>query len=292
MGLSDHPGALGPQRGSLFTIHHGNWPTYPSGDNWLEPLFQFTAFAPGTGFVEVDDIDRALLLVADVPCGQLAKPLDERNFHVAVWHSDLLELQRRGLIEGIVPTTESAWEKLQWEKVAGKGKKLLYKATDGTWHEIEPPLPDPKEDEENWKPFVTLPSGRMVVTKAGREAVRAAILEQQPDFGASLSPRIKALYELRYFDVCIREACVQLEHEIKVKLGSQAWGDRLTEAYIGLLRGRGGLLESQVRNYRQELRAVFKLIRNDFMHNLSDADEASALTILIRVARARSTLID
>ena len=35
---------------------------------------------------------------------------------------------------------------------------------------------------------------------------------------------------------------------------------------------------------------MFKMIRNDFMHNLADADETSALVALVRVARVRSMI--
>lgn len=69
----------------------------------------------------------------------------------------------------------------------------------------------------------------------------------------------------------IREACVQLEDEISSKL----WGDRLVEEFISKVRAEERSLESHLRTLRQELRIVFKFIRNDFMHNLREADEAA-----------------
>ena len=83
---------------------------------------------------------------------------------------------------------------------------------------------------------------------------------------------------------------VQLEHEIKVYTGSEAWGDRLTEVFEDQVRGEQTYLESQVRVIRQELRSVFKFIRNEFMHNLLEADEASAYAILFRIARLRTAM--
>lgn len=83
---------------------------------------------------------------------------------------------------------------------------------------------------------------------------------------------------------------MQLEHEIKVQIHSEQWGDKLTDLFVNTLRTNKKTLESNVRTLRQELRAIFKLIRNDYMHNLVDADEATAYTILFRIARIRSLI--
>ena len=81
---------------------------------------------------------------------------------------------------------------------------------------------------------------------------------------------------------------MQLEHEIKLQIKSDAWGDRLIDEFVRYLPEKRQLLESTVRTFRQELRSVFKLIRNEYMHNLSEADETSALVILLRISRVRA----
>ena len=43
------------------------------------------------------------------------------------------------------------------------------------------------------------------------------------DINTAISPKVARLYELGFFDTCIREACVQLEHEIKETIKSNAW---------------------------------------------------------------------
>jgi hypothetical protein len=69
MDMFQHPGDLGPTRGTLLTVHPADWPAYPEGDDFRTPLPNLTGFAPGTEFLVVDDIDQSLLLIADVAYG-------------------------------------------------------------------------------------------------------------------------------------------------------------------------------------------------------------------------------
>ena len=55
MDIFEHPGNLGPTRGTLLTVHHANWPAYPEGDDFRTALLQLTAFPPGTQFHVVED---------------------------------------------------------------------------------------------------------------------------------------------------------------------------------------------------------------------------------------------
>jgi hypothetical protein len=100
--------------------------------------------------------------------------------------------------------------------------------------------------------------------------------------------RVAHLFGLAYFDTAIREACVQLEDEIRKYVGSNSWGDRLVEEFVSKLREEKRILESYLRMLRQELRTLFKFIRNDLLHNLREADEVAAYAMLFRIARARS----
>jgi hypothetical protein len=293
MNIFDHPGNLGAVRGSLLTIHHADWPAYPQGADFHETLFQFTAFPKSTGFVVIDDIDRSLLMIADVPSSHLSDPFDARNFHIAAWHEDLASMQADGFIEGITPASEEEWQRVRWDDLVSsvpEGAKIGFKDANGNFIEIQPPpMPEVDEDEE-YQPFVIACDKRISITNKGREYIYSSLLGERMDISEAISPRVSKLYDLQYFDTCIREACVQLEHEIKLRVKSDRWGDRLTEAFIENLRDEGGALESAIRTYRQELRTVFKLIRNDYMHNLSEADEVTAYSILSRIARVRSIL--
>ena len=83
---------------------------------------------------------------------------------------------------------------------------------------------------------------------------------------------------------------MQLEHDIRLRTGTEAYGDRLVELFVEKIRSEHRYLESYLRSFRQELGAVFKFIRSDFMHNLQQADSASALAMLFRIASVRSLL--
>lgn len=264
-------------RGTLLSIHHADWPAYPQGENFSEALFQLTAFPPNTSFIAVDDIDQSILFIADVPCGLIKKPFDPRNFHTAIWHSDLKKLRLEEYITGVDFCTERQSVKHYWDNTASKIPGL--------------PIPDLDRYDNNPEnaSFVCCIGNRIQVTQRGREVVSRSINSQSINIESAISSKVAKLYELRFFDTCIREACVQLEHEIKVEIKSKAYGDRLTDAFVQYLRKRQ-ILESYLRTFQQELRSLFKMIRNSFMHNLANVDECSALVALMRVARVRSMI--
>ena len=120
--------------------------------------------------------------------------------------------------------------------------------------------------------------------------MRSTLKCEKIDLADLISARVQTLFHLGYLDTCVREACVQLEHEIKSRLGIGAHGDSLVKCLVEYMRDQNDLPESQIRTLRQELRSVFKLIRNEFMHNLSDIDETTALVVLVRIGRVRSIL--
>ena len=295
MDIFKHPGNLGAVRGTLLTIHHADWPAYPEGDDFRIALLQLTVFPMGTRFVVVDDIDSSLLLVADVRRRVPGKPFDPKNFHIAVWYQDLVELDRRGFVDGVKCVTERAWHQHKWDELLSKcpqGATLGFKHPHGRFVPLPEPSLDDYEDDEEWSPFVVCPSGRISVTSEGRQFLLAHLRTEQMDISNDISAKVAHLFEMGFYDTCIREACVQLEHEIKSAIDSRAWGDRLTDSFMKALGNQGQFLESSIRTFRQELRTVFKFIRNDYMHNLSGADEISAYAILFRIARLRSVLAE
>jgi hypothetical protein len=180
----------------------------------------------------------------------------------------------------------------RWQNLLSKvsGGVLFEKDPNGNLIQIPEPSFEDYEDDEEWAPFVCCPDHKMTVTKSGRDFVFAMITSQGLDIASTISEKVSKIFELGYFDTCIREACVQLEHDIKVRIGSKKFGDCLTDEFVDHLRKRNTLLESGIRTFRQELRAVFKLIRNEYMHNLLDADQTSALVVLTRISRMRSCL--
>lgn len=290
MNIFGYPGNLGGVRGSIFTVHHADWPSYPQGEDFQETLFQLAAFPKSTSFLVIDDIDRSLLMVADVQGSPLQDPFNSRNFHVAAWHEDLAAMQEQGFIDGITSESESEWKKAKWMELVSsipEGAKIGIKNANGDFVELQPPE---EIDGDDYEPCVVVENKTVRITDNGRKYVFESLLREKLDLAKMISSRVEKLFELQYFDTCIREACVQLEHEIKTKLSSTLYGDRLSEAFVEKLRSDGVELESTIRAYRQELRSVFKLIRNNYMHNLAESDEVNTYIILFRIARVRSML--
>ena len=291
--LFDYPGNLGAVRGNLLTVLHADWPAYPQGDDFHQTLFQFATFPKSTGFVAIDDIDRVLLMMADAPGSRLNDPLNVRNFHIAAWHEDIATMQTQGFIEGVRSATEEEWQKARWDDLLSsvpEGSKIGFRDSDGNFVELQPPpLPNESEDDE-YTPFVIVPSKRISVTDRGREHIYSFLRQEPLELAEEISPRVSELYHLQYYDTCVREACVQLEHEIKGLIDSRTWGDRLVEEFIKYMGEETKSLESSIRTYRQELRTIFKLIRNDYMHNLQEIDGLAAYCILFRISRARSVI--
>jgi hypothetical protein len=302
MNLSDHPGYMSGIDGVI--AHHSNWPAYPfEGAEGL--MFRLAAFAPKTRFVVTDDNDRAVLFLADVEGTKLQKPMLELNFHVAGWHKDLLKLQRDGMILGVKPVSEDRWKVIQWKNLPraffkANGidpdnedkilSKPLYFSVDGKIVPFYPPQDEADDDELPLLSWPEFAQNNIVVTEAGRKWIHDRLIKDWGDWEKHSSPKAIKLFELGFHDTSVREACVELEWLLKKALGTKAYGDKLVEMYVEKLASKKSIMESFRRTIRQDLRAVFKLIRNRFMHILADIDQTSALVNLIRIARIRSIL--
>lgn len=293
MGLFDHPGNLGPTRGTLFTVHHADWPAYPQGDDFRTPLLQLTAFPAGTEFKVVDHIDKSALFIACVPGAKVDHPFSTSNFHIAVWYEDLISLDRQGFATGIRRATERQWQEDRWQQLRSSvpdGATIGYRVEDGTFVRYEPDF-DSYEDDLHYGDFVICSDDLVSVTPSGREFILHELATSKQEIMTAVGQRVADLFDHQYYDTCIREACVALEHDIRLRTRSEKYGDQLIDLFVAQTLSDKRYLESYVRTYRQELRAVFKFIRNKFMHNLSSADAAATLAILFRIASAR-TLLD
>ena len=107
--MRDFPGHLGWTSQGVFAIH-ADWPAYPAEHGPEVALAGFGMFPQGTTFAAIDDIDRCILFLAQGQSdAEVLVPPDERNFHVAAWHEDLLDLADRYLLQGIHRITELTW---------------------------------------------------------------------------------------------------------------------------------------------------------------------------------------
>jgi len=289
-GLDDFPGYLGFTSKGVIAIH-ANWPAYPEEHEWELPLLWLSIFSLRTKFIAIDDIDRCVLFVAVLKCN---KPdhFDEKNFHLAVWHEDLLELQAKKYIRGVHATNQRQYErKAQKKAFADLEKrfgttKLCYQGPDGKMIEYNPP---PLGDyDPHWGGWPVFRDGSISLTSKGKHAAAELLLKTSRAELKPLGRRVLTAMEAGLYDTAVREACVTLETDIKRELKVALYGDNLVDAYAKHLKQTGLLIESHLKTFRIELRAVFKFLRNDFMHNLRRIDEAGCVAILLRVVKVRN----
>jgi hypothetical protein len=195
---------------------HANWPAYPAEHGGAVALVSFGNFPRGTKFIAIDDIDRCVLLLAQGQTGFEEQPLDTRNFHIAAWHEDLLELASRGLVSGVHAVTELTWRWNQHrnavglepirssqeaEAAAGEVPALLAPLDDGSYRRLPFPSADTSDDEDlewvatdksigltdvGWKELESLLGGNVAVPSA-------------------LASRVEPMLQSGHYDSVVRE---------------------------------------------------------------------------------------
>lgn len=279
------PGFLGPYRGSLVSAVHADWPAYPEGNDFYDSLLRLSALPKDMNLHVIDDIDRCFLVLAAFPGQKISDPFKPSYIHLCLMYDDLLEMIERRFVEGLELVNEFEWRKHSvdqvvrsiggssphWTDQAGNERRLdeLYMAL------------DPEDDDLN---FLICPTGKIRLTEEARTYLYEDIQRIDLDLEELLSSKVVQLFSLGFFDTSVREACVLLESKIKNILGSKSYGMALLGELAVSLRNNQ-CLESSLRNYHQELKIIFKFVRNDYMHNLKEIDEKVAFLLLFRVAR-------
>lgn len=281
--LRNHPGFFGVTSQGVIAIH-ADWPMYPEEHGGELALLWLTAFPAGTVFKRIDDIDQCVLLLAEP--STKPDPFDERNYHVAIWYEDLLELGTKAFVTGVSVATRRSWEIARFANRPVPGPWYA-KLDDGRLVKI--PDPDFEEYDDEDESWITVARDGITVSPLGREEVSRLLVAPKEDF-QSLGERVPNLLELSYYDTAVREACVAIEDQIKTWLGSTKWGDALLAQFTARLNRDGRLLNTEIRVLRAEVRLAFKFIRNEFAHNLLRLDETQCKAKLFRLARLKSTL--
>jgi hypothetical protein len=285
MDLRDHPGFFGITSQGVIAIH-ADWPIYPEEHGPDLALIWLTAFPPRTAFKSIDDIDRCCLLLADVQGSNHKQPFSERNFHVAIWHEDLIDLQNSAFVRGVEGTlTERQW----YERFLSSLPPGPYfiKLADGTMKEIE--LPSEIERDNDFPYAAQIARDGVLVSESGLTRAASLLANMGDDFDVH-GTRVRHLLDLGYYDTAVREACVGVESQIKNAIESSSWGDTLADEFIAKLRSADWMLENRLRVLRGQIRMALKFIRNDFMHNFVHIGEPQCKAILFRVARVREAV--
>jgi hypothetical protein len=113
-------------------------------------------------------------------------------------------------------------ERWKWAREGLPNDAILgYKNDKGAFVPIEQPNFDKYDDE--WDDFIVPSTRRRIrVTDDGRAFLLSALRASSLDLRDTLGDRVKHLFEIGFYDTPIREACVQLEHEIKAYTRSDA----------------------------------------------------------------------
>jgi hypothetical protein len=294
--LDEFPGYLGFTSQGVIAIH-ADWPAYPAEHGAGTALASFGNFPDGTRFQPISDIDRCLLFYVH-GYGQHDDLFDEGAFHVAAWHEDLLVLQEHDLVEGVESLTERMWIERDRQQLRGElrrqaeehgytydGDPLLSlgsRSEDGQWHPIPWEPLDDYDDEELTCAAVDGTLGLRVTAQGWRKL--ESILADALVIPDSVRPRVQPLLDAQLYDTAVRELAVTIEARLRQTLGSELYGQRLVDAFIGQLHDPKRFIQARVKVLRGELRTAFKFIRNEFAHRLIDLPKARAYALVSRLS--------
>jgi hypothetical protein len=99
----------------------------------------------------------------------------------------------------------------------------------------------------------------------------------------SLSGRLAQLHDLGLHDTAIRDASVILESALRDAAGNTSSGLSLVEAFIKVLRTDDQWADWEILRFRNDLRTVFKFVRNQFAHEIVDVPAIRAKVLLDRI---------
>lgn len=295
MDLEDHPGYLGLTSRGVIAIH-ADWPVYPTEHGWLAGLASLGMFPSDTVFTLLSDIDRCVLLLAE-GISKAEDPFSEQNFHVALWHTDALELVKRGFVRGPIGVTERVH---QVNAILGIGSRPLITSWPGTVEALHLPrlyvedpasewvpadLPDWEDYDDEFRDCLHFPSGTgITMTDEGLHSLEEALsLRFEPP--PSLRSRLIPMLDAGLYDSAIREVSVHLEDMMRSSCrGISIYGQSLVDRFIEELGNRAIMPDAWLKVLRSELRTAFKFVRNEFAHNTVEMSRARGLSLLERMS--------
>ncbi|WP_422733913.1 hypothetical protein ACN26Y_28750 [Micromonospora sp. WMMD558] len=302
MSLEGHPGFLGLTSRGVVLIH-ADWPAYPLEHGWEIAVISLGSFPPGTDFKRVDDIDQCSLLLAE-GYGDYRDPFDERAFHVAIWHEDLLEACDLGLVEGVERLTHRQYETRKREELRtrilrdierrggeappGDILESLYAEIDGQRVSLGLPSIDDYDDGEDdttpYRPWLGIDGlGVVRLTTQGWNRLDE-LWADALDIPQSARSRVDPLVQSGLYDSALRELGVLIESRVRELASSQLHGSKLIDLFIRRLADSNRFHNAGLKILRSELRTAFKFVRNEFAHNVVDLPRPRAYALLGRMS--------
>ncbi|MGE3413420.1 MAG: hypothetical protein AB7L91_14455 [Dehalococcoidia bacterium] len=299
MGFGEHPGSLGWVSDGVWEAIHADWPAYPGDRSWELALLRFGDFPSDAVFTCLSVIDQCALFVAGV---SIKDPdlFSDRHMHVAVRLEELLELDDRNLVTGVEIDNSLSPDQIllkrvlgpsEWESVRS-GQIVLGYEVDGEFARLQ--LPDDEESSDGWDLDESHPAPRSpertamypgtivrLTAEATAEVERIARLTL--DLPTGLESRLAVQLNAGLFDSAIRDLGAALEMRMRRYTGSSGYGSALVEKYVSALLASGDFLPARVKSLRQELRAIFKFVRNEFAHQLVEVTPSRGHALVARM---------
>lgn len=295
--MFEMPGYLGSVGDGSFEAIHADWPAYPGDRSWEVALMRLGDFPEGTDFLCIDVIDQCALLMAEY--GEKDPDhFSDKHMHVAVRLEELIELDDRGLVAGVEFDAVLSPEQMHlkrtvgpelWEKLRS-GEEVLGALHDGEF--IPFPLPADEDPWDEWEEpyglrtserlaiFPELSSIRLLPTA---QTVLEDLGRQILDIPDSIARRVDLLLTHGLFDAAVRDLGVALESRMRAVTNTTHYGQRLVETYTRSLLDSGQFLPARVKSLRQELRAIFRFVRNEFAHNLVELSPGRGYALASRM---------
>jgi hypothetical protein len=283
------PGFLG--YGGIIAIH-ADWPIYPTGLGWEIALKTLGNFPVGTNFYEIDDIDRCKLLLNKVPSAE-NDPFDDINFHISLWHEDLIELKQMGFIKGVEEKSDTEFKTIKFEELKNKlgseeddeGNIMIhFKDKAGVFHSSKYPRPKTEDEDEPliYRGFAYI-ANSITLTSSGHRKI--AELSHVIKLAEQVEELVNPLLKIDKYDTAIREASLLLESTMKKFHSSNKFGQQLVEFHIkDVVKQNDNFYSAAIKCYRGELRTIFKYIRNDFAHNFRIVSSEQCRLILSKIS--------
>jgi hypothetical protein len=277
---------------------HADWPAYPGDRSWELSLLRLGDFPAGNEFRCISVIDQCALFVTAIDPKQ-QDLFGDKHMHVAVRLEELLEMDERGLVNGVLMETEMSPAQVHAKRSLGPdlwaetlvGANIYTKLADGQIVPID--LPHDEEWSEEDKALALMsprnpelvgmyegtvisltPAARPEVERLAREALHIP---------SSLQERITVHLNAGFFDSAIRDLGAALETRMRVVTGTKQYGKRLIDRYIQELAAGQEDLPARLKSLHQELRAIFQYIRNEFAHKLVELEPSSGYAFISRL---------
>ncbi len=255
-------------------------------------------FPLGTEFQCISVIDQCALFVTQIDKKE-PDLFSEKHMHVAIRLTELLEMDERGLVNGVVIETEMSPAQVHAKRSQGPelwartqaGEKVYIQLANGQMVPVE--LDRDEEWTEDDRAFalmsprstelVGMYEGTLIslTSAAGPEIER--LTREALEIPPSLQDRITVQLNAGLFDSVIRDLGAALETRMRVVTGSQGFGKNLIEQYIKALQKNQDDLPAHIKSLRQELRSIFKFIRNEFAHNLVELEPSRGYAFISRL---------